>query len=77
MDVVLTPIGSQGNAWSLKDRLGRNLGSVKRESGFEIEPEPTSKLEGISHRHLTLDAVMTAIEAHMQGACSLDSQHWD
>ena len=77
MDVILTPIAPQGEAWSLKDRLGRNLGVVRKGKGFEISPEPASKLEGISHHHLTLDAVMTAIAEHMKGACSLDSQDWD
>ena len=80
MDVVLTPIGSEGLAWSLKDRLGRSLGKVQSSgpSGtFEIMPEDGSRLDGVVRLHASLDATMAAIERYMGGACQIDSQDWD
>ena len=77
MDVVLTPIASRKDAWDLKDRLGRNLGTVEQTNSFWITAEPTSKLHGVPAEHPTLDAAMSAIATRMDGACSLDSQDWD
>lgn len=74
MDVVVVPLPSRKDAWSLKDRLGRELGSIVQSKDFVIWPEPASKLQGVSLVHPTLDAAMTAIETHMAGACSLDSR---
>jgi hypothetical protein len=77
MDVVLTPIRSRKDAWSLKDRLGRELGRVEQKQNFEIMADPASKLHGVRVTHSSLDEAMTAIAARMDGACSLDSQEWD
>ena len=74
MDVVLTPVGTDGNEWSLTDRLRRPLGTVKKAEEFTIVPTQDSSLWRISPKHPTLDAVMTAIAQHAHGACSLDSQ---
>lgn len=71
MDVVLTPIGIDGKAWSLMDRLRRPLGTVKKAEGFTIVPAQGGSLWRISTEHPTLDAVMTAIAKHANGACSL------
>ena len=76
MDVILTPIGSDGTAWSLADRLRRPLGTVEKGNGFKIVPAQGSSLWLINPEHPTLDAVMTAIAHHTNGACSLDSQDW-
>ena len=77
MDVVLTPVGTDGTRWSLTDRLRRPLGMVKKGDGFTIVPAQGSSLWRISPEHPTLDAAMTAIAKHLGGACSLDSQDWD
>ena len=74
MDVVLTPIGTDGTHWSLTDRLRRPLGTVKKADVFTIVPAPGSGFLGIKKHHPTLDATMTAIAKHLGGACSLDSQ---
>lgn len=80
MDVVLTPTGSAGDAWSLKDRLGRSLGKItkpKNSDDFQITPEPNSALAGIKAGYASLDEAMSAIERKTNGACTLDSQDWD
>jgi hypothetical protein len=80
MDVVLKQTGSEGTSWSLKDRLGRTLGTVqqsKQAAGFEIAPVASSTLTSVPKLHATLDEAMTAIAKHMHGECTLDSQDWD
>ncbi len=80
MDVVVTPTGSEGTSWSLKDRLGRPLGDIEKSglaTGFEIKPGPSNSLRAVPVFHATLDEAMTAIARHMQGECTLDSQDWD
>jgi hypothetical protein len=80
MDVVVSPTGSGGTSWSLKDRLGRPLGTIEQSdqaAGFEIKPEPDSSLRSGSYFHATLNEAMTAIAKHMHGECTLDSQDWD
>ncbi|MCJ2014741.1 hypothetical protein [Methylobacterium sp. J-076] len=80
MDVVVTPAGSEGTVWNLKDRLGRRLGTIDhsdQEAGFRITPEATGSLNPIQRLHATLDEAMTAIAKHMHGECTLDSQDWD
>ncbi len=74
MDVILTPLGSDGIAWSLADRLRRPLGTVEKGDSFKIVPAQGSSLWRISAEHPTLDAVMNEIAKHANGACSLDSQ---
>ncbi|GLS45554.1 hypothetical protein GCM10007884_35450 [Methylobacterium brachythecii] len=74
VDVILSPTGSDGRLWTLKDPLGRSLGTVRRGTNFEIVVESTGRLNGISHHYKTLDALMTAIANHMKGSCSLGSQ---
>ena len=64
MDVILTPLGSDGIAWSLADRLRRSLGTVEKGNGFKVVPARGSSLWRISPEHPTLDAVMTAIALH-------------
>jgi hypothetical protein len=79
MDVVLSPIGSDGLAWRLEDRLGRPLGKVQSSGpsgSFEIAPEDGSKLQGVVRVHASLDATMAAIERFMGGACQIDSRDW-
>jgi hypothetical protein len=79
MDVVVTPTGSEGTSWSLKDRLGRHLGDIERSglaTGFEIKPKPSSSLQAVPTSHATLNEAMTAIASQMQGECTLDSQDW-
>jgi hypothetical protein len=80
MDVVLKPTGSQGTAWSLKDRLGRTLGAIEQSKhavGFEITPVAGGGLNSVLRLHATLDEAMTAIAKHMHGECTLDSQDRD
>ena len=77
MDVVLTPVGTDGTAWSLTDRLRRPLGTVKKGDGFTIVPAVAGSFLGVEKHHPSLDAAMTAIAKHLGGACSLDSQDWD
>ena len=77
MDVVLTPVGTDGHTWCLTDRLRRPLGMVKKFDGFTIMPAQGSNLWRIHNQHPTLDAVMTAIAQHTHGACSLDSGERD
>lgn len=77
MDVVLTPVGAEGDTWSLTDRLRRRLGTVRKSGDFEIVPEPGTSLVGIKGHHASLDDVMTEIARRLGGACSLDSQDWD
>ena len=77
MDVVVKPTGSEGNAWSLEDRLGRSLGTIGQSedaAGFQITPDPAGGLRAIPRGHHTLDEAMTAIAECMRGACMLDSQ---
>lgn len=80
MDVGVTPTGSKGTSWSLKDRLGRPLGAIELSglaTGFEIKPELSGGLRAVPTFHATLNDAMTAIARHMQGECTLDSQDWD
>ncbi|WP_336492215.1 hypothetical protein [Methylobacterium nigriterrae] len=80
MDVIVNPVGSSGNEWSLDDRLGRHLGSINQSAGFapfEIEPDPKSALLGVQRAHRSLDEVMSTIAARMGGTCELNSQDWD
>jgi hypothetical protein len=80
MDVVLTPAGSEVDVWSLKDRLGRDLGTIAKGSKagtFRIRPEPGSALQSVKIEHATLDEAMSAIAKLTNGACNLDSQQWD
>jgi hypothetical protein len=80
MDVVLTPMGIHDDAWSLKDRLGRSLGTVQKvenPDGFVIAPEGSGLLKGIKLVHPSLAEAMSAIAQHTSGACNLDSQDWD
>ena len=58
MDVVLTPMGIHGDAWSLKDRLGRSLGTVQKvenPDGFVIAPDGSGLLKTIKLVHPSLD----------------------
>jgi hypothetical protein len=79
MDVVVTPTGSEGTSWSLKDRLGRSLGAIQQddEELFQIAPTLGGGLTSVSRTHPTLDKAMTAIAKHMHGECTLDSQDWN
>jgi hypothetical protein len=80
MDVVLTPMGIHGDAWTLKDRLGRSLGTVQKvenPDGFVIAPDGSAVLKSIKLVHPSLDEAMSAIAQHTNGACNLDSQDWD
>jgi hypothetical protein len=79
MDVILTPTGTAGDAWSLKDRLGRTLGEVTKpenSEAFVIMPEPEGALRTVKSMHASLDEAMSAIARIMNGACTLDSQDW-
>ena len=76
MDVVLTPTGSSGNAWTLDDRLGRKLGTVTKAADTDdvlVQPEPAGLLKSVKREHASLDA---AISAAANGACTLDSRDW-
>ena len=80
MDVVLTPEGSTGRAWTLKDRLGRNLCNITKpqnDNNFEIQPDAFGVLRSVKRRHLSLDEAMSAIASVTNGACTLDSRDWD
>ena len=80
MDVVLTPTGSTGNAWTLDDRLGRKLGTVTKPDDTDnvlIQPEPAGLLESVKKEHASLDAAMSAIATAANGACTLDSRDWE
>ena len=75
MDVVLTPVGTEGATWSLMDRLRRPLGTVEKvDDDFRITPGLAGGLVGIKSHYPSLDAAMTAIAKHTNGACSLESQ---
>ena len=79
MDVVLTPTGTAGNAWSLSDRLGRTLGEITKSEQsdvFVIMPRPEGTLQTVKSTHASLDEAMSAIAKVMNGACTLDSQDW-
>ncbi|MCJ2037385.1 hypothetical protein FV232_03320 [Methylobacterium sp. WL30] len=79
MDVVLTPTGSAGKAWDLKDRLGRSLGKITRPKDtddFQIQPDEAGLLVTVKRAHASLDAAMSAIASVANGACTLDSQDW-
>ncbi|TXM70702.1 hypothetical protein [Methylobacterium sp. WL120] len=80
MDVVLTPTGQTGKSWTLKDRLGRSLGSIgETETGddFRILPEAWGVLKNVKRGHASLDAAMSAIAGATNGACTLDSGDWE
>jgi hypothetical protein len=79
MDVVVTPTGSTGTSWSLKDRLGRPLGAIKQdgEGLFQISHTVGSGLTSVPFTHTSLGQAMTAIAKHMHGECTLDSGDWD
>ena len=80
MDVVLKPIRATGKEWSLKDRLGRGLGTITKadhSDSFEIAPIPDGALRSCKTTHTSLDDAMSAIAKLANGACSLDSQDWD
>ena len=77
MDVVLTPTGTAGDAWSLKDRLGRSLGTIvkhKDPESFQITAEPEGTLQTVQSAHPSLQDAMSTIARTANGACSLDSQ---
>lgn len=79
MDVVLAPVGSEVDVWSLKDRLGRDLGTIvkgAKADSFRIRPIAGSALCAVKIEHPTLDEAMSAIAKLMNGACNLDSQQW-
>ncbi|KAA0107813.1 hypothetical protein CIW48_32425 [Methylobacterium sp. P1-11] len=79
MDVVLTPTGTAGNAWSLNDRLGRTLGEITKSEHsdvFVIMPQPEGTLRTVKSTHASLDEAMSAIAKLTNGACTLDSQDW-
>ncbi|MHC2109265.1 hypothetical protein [Methylobacterium sp. CM6246] len=78
MDIVVTPTGTNGTSWGLKDRLGRSLGAIEQDVGglFQIVPDPNSNLKSVTRTHPTLSDAMTAIASRMQGECALDSQDW-
>jgi len=80
MDVVLTPEGSTGRAWTLKDRLGRSLGNITKPQDvdeFEIQPDAFGLLKSVKRRHPSLDEAMSAIAGVTNSACTLDSRDWD
>ena len=80
MDVVLTPIKTEVDVWSVKDRLGRNLGTVvkgAKADTFRVKSEPGSALRAVKVEHASLNDAMSAIAKLMNGACNLDSQQWD
>ncbi|MDR7038463.1 hypothetical protein J2X36_003227 [Methylobacterium sp. BE186] len=75
MDVVVNPIEAPGTEWTLYDRLGRQLGSIRRtawpDTPFTIVPERGSRLDGMAVLHPSLDAALTAIEGRLGGTCEL------
>lgn len=80
MDVVLSPVGTERSEWGLRDRLGRDLGTINKLADpetYKIVAKLGSSLDGVVTSHDTLDAAMSAIAKRMEGACSLDSQDWD
>jgi hypothetical protein len=80
MDVIVNPTGSSGVAWSLDDRLGRHLGTIRQTETshpFEIEPALSSALLGVNKTHSSLSEAMSAIAVRMGGACELNSEDWD
>ena len=80
MDVVLSPVGPKPAEWTLRDRLGRDLGTVNRLPDpvlYKVIAKLGCSLDGVETFHDTLDAVMSAVAKRMNGACSLDSHDWD
>lgn len=77
MDVVVNPIGDPDIEWALYDRLGRQLGMIRKTSWpdtpFTIVPEKGSQLEGVLLHHASLDAALIAIERCLGGKCELVS----
>lgn len=80
MDVVLKPVAAAQSEWELRDRLGRELGTIRRSTdpeAYKIVAKLGCSLDGVATSHETLDGAMSAIAKRMGGACSLDSQDWD
>lgn len=80
MDVVLRPVAEAQLEWELRDRLGRDLGTIVRTAApeaYKITAKLGCSLDGVVTSHETLGAAMSAIATRMGGACSLDSQEWD
>lgn len=80
MDVVLTPVGSVGQAWVLKDRLGRSLGNISKTGDtpeVQIQPDASSILKSVKREHASLSDAMSAIARLAAGACTLDSGDWN
>ena len=72
VDVVVTPVLPSDGLWTLRDRLGRNLGQIKGMSGRTFAIFPEGGLADIpSQTFSSLDAAMSAIEKHMKGSCEL------
>lgn len=76
MDVRVKRIASS-SAWSLRDLLGRSMGSIVEEApgAFQIVPEgnAVATMKDIRRGpHATLDAALAEIEVHTRGVCRRD-----
>ena len=87
MDVVLTPMKSDVDVWSLKDRLGRDLGTIRRSATGDtvsIEPEPGTILLAHAVSEILAEApspVFVLDEADLRGraaswAAAMHEEFW-
>ena len=76
MDVVVTRAKINPGTWTLRDRLGRPLGTISEISPslFIIDADRNSRLFKVATANFpTLDSAMSAIATHMKGECQLSS----
>jgi hypothetical protein len=75
VDVLV--VRSEGaEAWTVRDRLGRDLGLITWSlQGFVIRPVPATALSAVALRHFpTLDDLMAEIATHAKGLCELAAE---
>ena len=73
MDVILK-VNADGNAWTMTDLLGHNMGNLSEtQSGtFMIEPagQAVETMKALTKGpYKSLDAALAAIEEHTRGVC--------
>jgi hypothetical protein len=76
VDVVVTRAKINPGTWTLRDRLGRPLGTITEISPslFVIDADRSSGLYKMATANFpTLDSAMSAIATHMKGECQLSS----
>ena len=74
MDITISPAGPA--AWSLHDRLGRDIGRIEEDGAGELRITPSNRYALIvGAMHLgpfrTLDAALAYIEAFTHATCRM------